>query len=40
MKRVIDEVILYLNILYIDDLFNDMFDIDYYGMDDFYFNYV
>jgi len=40
VKRVIDEAILYSNTLYTDDLLNDMLDIDYRGMDDFYSNYV
>uniref|UniRef100_A0A7C5Z9I5 Sensor histidine kinase n=1 Tax=Caldicellulosiruptor owensensis TaxID=55205 RepID=A0A7C5Z9I5_9FIRM len=40
VKKVIDEAILYSNILYTDDLLNDMLDIDYRGMDDFYSNYV
>ncbi|WPX09618.1 sensor histidine kinase [Anaerocellum danielii] len=40
VKRVIDEAILYSNTLYTDDLLNDMLDIDYQGMEDFYSNYV
>lgn len=40
VKKVIDEAILYSNTLYTDDLLNDMLDIDYQNMDEFYSNYV
>ncbi|ABP68260.1 integral membrane sensor signal transduction histidine kinase [Caldicellulosiruptor saccharolyticus DSM 8903] len=39
IKKVLEEAILYSNTLYTDELLNDMLDIGYRGLEDFYSNY-
>lgn len=39
IKKVIEEAILYSNTLYTDELLNDMLDIEYKGLEDFYSDY-
>ncbi|WAM33244.1 sensor histidine kinase [Caldicellulosiruptor morganii] len=39
IKKVVEEAIIYSNTLYTDDLLNDMLDVDYKGLEDFYQSY-